>query len=96
MNRESNTYQLSKKCHEVNFEDIAVFTKGKKSNLFGVDSRNENGYFLIGNLPLEKIDEKTVGRVYLQQIENYVDIPVKVSHHSGESEPPEKGRILKI
>jgi hypothetical protein len=34
MNKESNTYQLPKKWSEVNFEDIVVFTKGKKPSLF--------------------------------------------------------------
>lgn len=34
MNEESDTYQLPKKWSEVNFEDIVVFTKGKKPSLF--------------------------------------------------------------
>ncbi len=34
MSKESNTYQLPKKWSEVNFEDIVVFTKGKKPSLF--------------------------------------------------------------
>ena len=34
MNKESNTYQLPRTWSEVNFEDIVVFTKGKKPSLF--------------------------------------------------------------
>lgn len=55
MNKESNTYQLPKKWSEANFEDIVVFSKGKKPSLFKQPVEGSVPY-----LDIEGFEKKTV------------------------------------
>ena len=60
MNKESNTYQLPKKWSEVNFEDIVVFTKGKKPSLFKQEIEGSVPYLDIEGFEKIRYDNSVI------------------------------------